>query len=389
MSPTNMEEHLSASLHTQAETVHGAPLTLAGVRRRATSIRRRRRAAAGAGLVAAAAVVVGLAIPTTSLWRDSAPMPPAGRPAAPAASVLHDGVVTRPDGSTVTVPFDNETVGSTAYGVLTDGRVVAPVAQPGGAARVVVVDENGTVEAEYPALVNVVTMGQADRTVAWVGPDHRVRVLESGTDDPVTMAEVPMPGEGIGSVDAVIGSDCAGGGCRVLGGDFTETTVSMTGPEPARDLDTPEPFRVTDVRPDGSLWAVDLPPGRNEQYGCAALYDPARGAITARSCETVGLTFSPDGQHVVGGYAENNMWSEVTVLDLDLREVTTYAPGRQEALSRVGWADASHLYLVRGGWDGTEWRLERVAIDGSDIETVAGPEDGPNPETASAFELSD
>jgi hypothetical protein len=76
------------------------------------------------------------------------------------------------------------------------------IAQPGGAARVVVVDEDGTVEAEYPALVNVVTMGQADRTVAWVGPDHRVRVLESGTDDPVTMAEVPMPGEGIGSVDA-------------------------------------------------------------------------------------------------------------------------------------------------------------------------------------------
>lgn len=386
MSTTDLEQRLSASLQDRAAGVRGAPLTLDGVRRRATSIRRRRRAGAGAGVLAAAAVVAAVAVPTADLWRDSAPTPPAESPGAPADSWLHDGVVTRPDGSTVAVPFD--TTDASTFGVLTDGRVVGAVFKPDGSARMVVVREDGTVDAEYPAEISVLTMGQGDRTVAWVGSDLRVRVLESGTREPVTMASLPKPHHAF-MVDAVLGSDCADRGCRVLAGDFATTTVVITGPEPATPLDTPEPFRVTDVSPDGSLWAVDLKPGRNEQDGCAAIYDPAQGEILARSCETSRLEFSPDGQHVMGARGDNNMWSEVMVLDLDLQEVASYVPGKQEALSRAGWADASHLYLVRGSWDGADWRLERVAIGGGDVETLDGPQDGPNPEMSSAFELSD
>jgi len=393
MTAHDLEERLGASLRAHADQLPGpdaAPLTLDGVRRRATSIRRRRRTAAGAGLVAAAAVVVGIAVPTASLLRDTAPspVPPAVAPSAPAASVLHDGVVTRPDGSTVTVPFDAGDVGSTSWGVLADGRVVAPVTYPGGAVRVVVVGEDGDVEAEYPALQNVVTMGQADRTVAWVGPDSRVRVLESGTGRPVAMEAIPMPGEGIGSVDTVIGSDCADGGCRVLGGDANETTVSMTGPEPARDLGLPEPMRVTDVSPDGKLWAVNLERSPDEQFPCVGLYDPAQGAVVARTCTTFDLTFSPDGRHVMGWLGDGNTLSHVTVLDLQLEEVTTITrPGK--ILSTVGWADAGHAWVVSAEIDSTGWLLEREAIDGSGTEQVTGPVDGPVAETGSAFELSD
>lgn len=385
MSATDLEQRLGASLQTRAAAVHGAPLTLDGVRRRATSIRRRRRAATGAGVLAAAAVLAAVAIPTAALWRGSAPIAPAESPGR-ADAWLHDRVVTRPDGSTVTVPFD--TTDTSTFGVLTDGRVVGAVSKPDGSARVVVVREDGTVDAEYPAEINVLTMGQGDRTAAWVGSDRRVRVLESGTREPVTMAELSMPGESFGMVLAVLGADCAEGGCRVLAGDHS-TTLEMTGPEPARPLDLPEPFRVSDVTADGSLWAVDLEPARNEQHGCAALYDPTQGAITARSCDTSSLEFSPDGEHVLGARGDNNMWSEVTVLDLDLREVASYVPGREEALSRVGWAGATDVFIVRGGWDGTDWRMERVDIHTGDTVTVTGPVDGPNPEMSSDVELSD
>lgn len=385
----NLEERVGASLRARADHLDDAPLTLAGVRRRATSIRRRRRAATGAGLVAAAAIVAGLALPTASLWRDSAPqVPPAEMPGAPAASVLHDGVVTRPDGSTVSVPFASADVGPSTYGVLLDGRVVAPVSEAEGSARIVVVGADGTVEAEYPALQNAITMGQGDRSVAWVGPDHRVQVLESGDPQPITMAGVPMPGEGIGSVDAVIGTDCADGGCRVLAGDYNTTTVSITGPEPARDLDLPEPMRVTDVSPDGSLWAVNLPTRDDLQFPCVGLYDPARGAVVARTCTTFDLTFSPDGTHVMGWLGDNNTLSHATVLDLQLEEVASITrPGR--ILSDVAWAGPGELYVVSAEIDSTDWRLEREDVDGSGTELVAGPVDGPRPEMGSAFELSD
>ena len=36
-----------------------------------------------------------------------------------------------------------------------------------------------------------------------------------------------------------------------------------------------------------------------------------------------------------------------------------------------------------------EWSLLRVPIDGGEPEVVAGPVDGPNPESASAFVVSD
>ena len=55
---------------------------------------------------------------------DPAPAPPVA-PVAPGASVLHEGVVTLPDGSTVPVDVDNEDVLQMA--VLTDGRIVLAV----------------------------------------------------------------------------------------------------------------------------------------------------------------------------------------------------------------------------------------------------------------------
>ena len=80
----------------------------------------------------------------------------------------------------------------------------------------------------------------------------------------------------------------------------------------------------------------------------------------------LGLRKSPDlppGAHFMYR-GDNNMYGEVRVLDTDLETISTLTPGKQEALSRVAWAETDRLYVVRGNWDGTDWRLEEVPIDG-------------------------
>ena len=124
------EGTFTRELERRAGDVHGAPLSFHDVRGRARSIRRRRRAAAGAGgaVVVAALLVPGLLIGGDRSAPDPAPAPPTQAPATPGSSVLHDGVLTRPDGSTATI--DLATADVLQLGVLTDGRVVAATQDP-------------------------------------------------------------------------------------------------------------------------------------------------------------------------------------------------------------------------------------------------------------------
>ena len=94
-------------------------------------------------------------------------------------------------------------------------------------------------------------MSADDTLAAWIDENSRVVVLESGVTEPTTFDwGIPMPGEAVGSIDAVYGSDCANDGCTVLGGDFTTTTTKLSlRSEPGIDLGTSEPLRVTDVEP--------------------------------------------------------------------------------------------------------------------------------------------
>lgn len=397
MSTHELEQRLGATLRERADHLGGdaAPLTLDGVRRRATSIRRRRRAATGAGVLAAAVAVVAVGVGTAGLWRDPMPVQPVAPSGAPADSWLLDGVVTRPDGSTVTVPFGEtdlseapETTGSVTYGVLTDGRVVGSVFDPDTTSNtVVVVAPDGTVESEHPSGFGVVRMGPGDRTAAWIGADGRARVLESGDAEPVELSRVPDARNS--TVQGVLGSDCVDGGCRVLAGQYANGASRVVDATGVRQLDLPEQMRVTDISPDGALWAVDLVASNDPQFGCAALYDPALGEVVARNCETSSLEFSPDGEHLLGGRGDNAVLNQALVLDRDLETVATFEPQRGEALSGAGWADADHVWLVRAGFEGTDWRLERVAIDGGDVQQVEGPVRGQLPEIGPTIQLSE
>ncbi len=250
---------------------------------------------------------------------------------------------------------------------------------------------DGSLESEHQVAINQVTMSADDTLAAWIDDTYRVVVLESGVAEPTTFDwGIPMPGEAVGSIDAVYGSDCAHDGCTVLGGDFaTTTTMLRERSEPGTDLATSRPLRVSDVSPDGDRWAVSFPPGDDEQYGCSAIYEVDAEAARNTNCDTSGLRFSPDGRHLLGMRGDNRMFGQVEVYDEGLQETFVYDPGKGVAVSGAAWDDDSHLLVVTATLDQRpRWSLLRVPIDGSAPEVVQGPVAGPNPEFSAAFLLA-
>jgi hypothetical protein len=371
------QETFERELERRADTVHGAPLSFEDVRGRAQAIRRRRRATV-AGVVAAVVALV-IVVPTllagSPAKKSEAPDP--APPTLPAhTAMLHDGRVTLPDGSTVDLDVDNADV--TELGLLTDGRIVLAMQQPRG---VSVYLPDGTLQARYPVQVNAITMSAADDAVAWVGEDFRIRVLASGAAEPTTMDGVPMPGETPGSIDAVLAPD------HLLVGDWSTTTGEVT-PAGYRKVTTAEPLRVTDVSPDGNLWTVQYADDADPQYGCSGLYDPEAERMVARNCDTSGLRFAPDGQHLLGMRGDNNMYGTVDVLDLDLTLVDRMDPA-PAVVSRAAWADSSQLLVALTNWHDNQWSLVGVGLEDMSPETLDGPARGRNPETVAEYLLSE
>jgi hypothetical protein len=380
------EETFVRELERRAEDVQPRHFGFEDVRATAYRIRRRRRLAASgaaAAVVAAVLLVPGM-IGGSQRAEDPEPAPPS--PTGHTA-FLHDGQVTLPDGRTVEIDLENRDVNQ--LGLLSDGRIVAATSRPHG---IQVFSAAGDLVTRYPRSVNAITMSADDTLAAWIDENYRVVVLESGVTEPTTFEwGIPMPGEAVGSIDAVYGSDCANDGCTVLGGDFATTTTKLSlRSEPGIDLGTSEPLRVAAVSPDGGRWAVSFPPPEGEQFGCSGIYDVESDQVLTRNCDTSGLRFAPDGEHLLGMRGDNNMTGQVEVYDQELQEVLVYDPEDGRVVKAAAWADETHLLVVTADLTAQpEWNLLRVPIDGGEPETLVGPVGGPNPESASAFVLSD
>lgn len=387
------EDTFTRELERRADDVHGAPFSFHDVRTKARSIRRRRQALTGGAIAAvvAAAIVVPAALSGGPGGTTPEPMPspttgiPTPSPAM--VSVLHDSVLTRPDGTTLTL--DVKMSGVLQVGLLTDGRVVVASQKPYG---VRVFGADGDLESEPAVAINQITLSADDTLVAWYDENYRVVVLESGVAEPTTFQwGIPMPGEAVGSIDAVFGSDCATGGCTVLGGDGATTTSVLTSvTEPAEDIATSEPLLVRDVSADGQRWAVSFPAGENEQFGCSGTYDPAARTVLARDCDATVWSYSPDGAHLTSARGDNQMWGSVEILDTDLALVRSYEPADGQVVIDWAWADSENLVVVVAGLDAEPtWLVLSVPVDGGEAEVVTGPLPGPNPELGRAFILSD
>jgi hypothetical protein len=358
------EETFTRELERRADEVHAAPLTFEAVVGRARQVRRRRRRAVAAGV--AAAVVVAVAPFVVASGRDDSAPDPAPEPVVQGASVLHDGTLTKPDGSTVPIDVDNADVSQLV--VLTDGRIVLATSRPFG---IQVLSSAGEHLTTYDGDTNALTASAGSDAVGWVAPDLTVRVLTSGDDEPTTWT--PMPDTKVGSLDAVVDA-----GQGILVGDGTTTTG------------TDGRSRVIDVNADGSLWAVQYPNDADPQFGCSGLYDPAADEVVAENCDTSGLRFSPDGQHLIGMRGDNNMVDQVDVFDLELRRVGSYVPDSNDYLvSRAAWADDTHVAVSVVNPRSNRWWLVSHDIAGGEPEVVVPPFDGGNPESVQEFVFSE
>jgi hypothetical protein len=381
MSHDQLSEDLTRTLHHRVGGLHEAPLTLTDIQGRARGIQRRRRTTAAVGIAAAVAVVAAVPLALSGvLDRGDAPQPAPAPALSPGASVLHAGTVTRPDGTTVDLDVADQDV--TDFGVLSDGRIVV-ASQSGKPIQVFAAD--GSPQASYAADYNILTMSATDQVAAWPQDGH-VWVLESGDAEPVELGRLPHLNGTVLFINAVTGSDCAAGGCEALLSDGTSTVARMTA-DGTETFRTPEPFRVTDVSPDEDTWAVSFVPEEDRQNGCSGLYDPETEEVTARSCADFNPSFSPDGEHLLTSYFDNGMFSDVTVLDRELK-VVREIDAAPDVVSRVAWADDTHLLVTTADLDGRSWRLLREAIGGGEPDVVAGPVSGGNPEMVSEFALS-
>lgn len=372
------ETRLSEELSRRAHEVHGPTLTFDDVRGRARRIRRRRAAAVASGVAAAVALVV--LVPTVlsggsgpkSDGVDPAPTPPGH------TAVLHDGTLTLPDGQTVALDVDNADV--TELGLLTDGRVVLASTQPYG---VLVLGPDGKLQATYSVGLNTIAMSPGDDAAAWVDADGGVQVLESGAPEPTELGTVEVDPSTGAWIDAVVDAG------TVLVGNGTTTTAEVTA-DGVSELTTSEPLRVSDVSPDGTLWAVQYADDSDPQYGCHGLYDPSSATMVARTCETGPLRFSPDGQHLLGMRGDNNMYGDASVLDLDLQRVGGWASeGQGDVISRATWADAGHVLVSETNWKTSTWTLIEVDLTWEDREVLDGPAEGRNPEMLGEYLLSE
>ena len=369
------QETFERELARRAEDVAGAAISVDDVRRRAGSIRRRRRAMV-TGAVAAAVAVVALGPSLLGDRADESAPDPAGASTS-GVSVLHEGVATLPDGRTVELDVDTEQV--TSWGRLSDGRFVVAANRP---QRLQVLSPDGELADEYSIGATQVVLSAAGDAAAWMEGNGTVWVLASGTADPVELGRVAVDTEHYPILEAVVDA-----GHVLLSDGVHLTELSAAGPEVVSD----DSLQVTDVSPDGALWAVQYPDdAADPQFGCAGLYDPEADAMVARSCDTADLRFSPDGQHLLGMRGDNNMASDVATYDLELREVGRFVPeGKGHVVSRAGWADDDHLLVAEANWKDSTWTLVRRSLDWSQRQVVVPTEAGESPELTEEFRLSE
>lgn len=372
------ETQLSRELSRRAQDVHGSTLTLEDVRGRARRIRRNRGATVAGSIAAVVALVV--LVPTVltggsgpeSDGVDPAPQPPGH------TAVLHDGTLTLPDGGTVDLDVDNADVNQ--VGLLTDGRIVLAMMQP---SEIRVYAPDGTLDDKYGNVTNAIAMSPGDDAAVWLDADGGVQVLESGQEEPTVLGTVevdPLTGT---TVDAVVDAG------HVLTGDGNTTTTEVTA-DGVSPLATSEPLRVTDVSPKGDLWAVQYADDADPQFGCQGLYDPAAADMVARNCETAGLRFSPDGQHLLGMLGDGGTFGVASVLDLDLQPVGGWASeGQGNAIDATAWADAEHILVSETNWKTSTWTLVEVDLTWTEREVLDGPAKGLAPELYSEYLLSD
>lgn len=361
------------------------------------AVRRRRGVVVAVLVVAVLVVLVGAAGVIRLAGRSDDEAGPGPAVAEPLGLTIRssDGVVTRPDGSTVDTGVRDGLVEAV---VLTDGRVVAQAPGGGGAQEVRVYDAEGALAATYDSGPEV--LHGSGTSVAWTMGDGRLGVLRSGGFEPLPIAAPPkLEGDAprVGYEIATVDCGRPGTECSVVLRYDHERGQLLPGIEQDVFLRVTadgwkalasEPLQgVLDTSPDGGTRLVTLPDG------CVGLRDGDTASITASTCDRdlAAPEFSPDGSLLVSVGADG-----VVVMDRELAPVRTIAFPRGIVHLEHGWTNAGSLLMVvmveepvvpgrdpsgdrPGGLH--DWYLVDVPVDGERAAVVEGPVRGPHHDT--------
>lgn len=384
------EQAFSEALRIQAVGAGTPTLTLDDVRGRARGIRRRRAAVVAGG---AAALVAAAVLPVALLvGGDSSPdsLPPAGDPtvsdtANPEGSGEPVGQLgSWLEGRTIHPatgePFEPDVEGeiaSTRW--LSDGRWLLAT-YPGTDYALVAVDARGEPLTAYEGVDSGLASDDAGTAVAWTGADGRVRVLLSGSEEPVVLA-ARLDDRRAAARPLEVLPGCTPQECVALVEVYDDSpdgssqlAVGLQG-QPQR-LDRLGLLSISDVSPDGALVAGLVEADELEMRYCSAVVVFATGEELWRTCDAGTFRFSPDGVHVLGvdPYLDGFGHSFVEV-----RDALSGEPQRRYEGPTVfdeTW-DSDGGYLVSIQTNAGENLLLRLDLDGGEPEVLVSREGAP------------
>lgn len=265
----------------------------------------------------------------------------------------------RPTGTTVTVQAPPAAFASFADGLL--------VLATGEVSSVYAVRRDGHIErpASYTSNARL-AVSDDGRAVGWVALIRDDRVPSGARAVPVirfadgTGTRLPA-GSAAARMVGIAGARCARdtAACRAVMSDRGRTYVLNHG----RSV-LVAPRAAVDVRAD----LATISP-RSSPTTCSAMWSASGGRLW-RDCHHDLYSFSPSGDHVLGGdsFAGTVATSRIVLLDDGGRTEATYAAPRGVTVSAATWEDDRHI-LVRLSRDWTTAYLVRVSVDG-DAELV-------------------
>jgi hypothetical protein len=416
----NDQDRLTQTLERRAQRMGpGQPTTLDDVKGRARGIRRRRLAVSGLTTAAVLAVAVPTAIalerdathgpsappaspviqsasppsephmtPSSGLGPSPSsspsltavpPAPPGGvkkvvlttqaqsRSGEPGIPFLFDGVINRPDGSTVPAAKDYDAVVPLGAGWVThgvDGR---------GNGFVDVLDASGKVTATRPSSGGLAV--SADGTlVAFAGDDGALYTLVAG-GQPQQLVAADAARTDVDPV-AVIGSGACGGSSPEACTVYFDALVNgqrhgmSAAPDGTVHL-VGTVLAVSGAAADGSLTALASTSGTGS---CSVLLRPD-GSKGWETCDYTLGQFSADGQYVLGhpAYQDGAGDSSLAILDAATGNPLVdfgATAATQAFIDKAVWdTDDTALATV---WEKDGWALMRMAPDGSLTSVSAG-----------------
>lgn len=359
------------------------PLSLDDVKGRARGIRRRRVAVSGlaAAAVLAIAVPVGLdatgpggarsvdpagPTPSPSSTTEPAPDDRSSEDVVPPVSPVGQLLTTdRPETAersltTVTPGSINPPGGANPVPVEADYTSVVPLGSGWVAVRsdgsdLVVdrVDATGAVDATYAAGDGGLSVSRDGTVVAWADPDDRVLTLVDGgepqeiyrADGTVFVAAIEATGS------------CAPGaddGC-VVHLNRQDRVESLTVTSQGDVAVTRGLAWVSSVADDGRVAGMI----KADDFGsCSGVVRPGEEVPSWRTCDWAGLTFSPDGQWVLGADPQGDGagTSSLAILDADTGEVVASLVNdrrTQAFVAQQEWDESGQVVMTvaeKGGW---------------------------------------